>query len=31
LEQPFTVHLPEGSFVGKIVEIDLVKAGDIQR
>ncbi len=29
LEQPFTVHLPEGSFVGKIDRIDLVKAGDI--
>jgi len=29
LEQPFTVHLPEGSFVGKIDRIDLIKAGDI--
>lgn len=29
LEQSFTVHLPESTFVGKIDRMDLVKGGDI--
>jgi len=29
LEQSFTVHLPESTFVGKIDRMDLVKGGDV--